>query len=179
VCSRIAVAPATVVIPAKEALSAMECLLEKLLAPRPLSKSRDFCPIWLSSDGVNLSIKRVKACDCPGNAEQIYGLFRLSNFGFDCGTFGSPTLPLPDRLAQIAEAKKGRKNRDEKGCHRPARGPPTLPSYNAVEPDGFHKAPGTPHNAVRRRRRLAWGSKQSAPDAFNGTDRAPHWFIFC
>jgi hypothetical protein len=90
-----------------------------------LSQSRDFSPIWLSSDSVNLSIKRVKACDCPGHAEQIHGFLRLSTFGFDCGTFGSPTLrsfcfryPLRDRLAQIAVASRHFAAMQHFGCFR-------------------------------------------------------------
>ena len=107
--------------------------LEKSPAPKVLSQSRDFSPIWLSSDSVNLSIKRVKAGDCPGHAEQIHGFLRLSNFGFDCGTFGSPALrsfcfryPLRYRLAQIAEAKVGRNIDGKKRVIVPLRGPPTL-----------------------------------------------------
>jgi hypothetical protein len=97
--------------------------------------------------GVNLSIKRVKACDCPGHAEQIHGFLCLGHFGFDCGTFGSPTLrlfrfryPLRNRLAQVAEAKEAREYRQEEECHRPARGLPSLLPYNAVGPDGFQIA---------------------------------------
>ena len=123
--------------------------LEKSPAQGFLSQSRDFSPIWLFSDSLNLSIKRVNACDCPGHAEQIHGFLRLSNFGFDCGTFGSPTLrlfrlryPLRDRLTQIAKAKEGREYRQEEACHRPARGPPTPPTVTPSNPTGFRLRAG-------------------------------------
>jgi hypothetical protein len=93
---------------------------------------------------LDLSLKRVKPCDCARNADQIECLFGPLNLSFDGRSLSRPSPdsfklqdPGPNRPADVGATAECKQQRQGRVHHGRTPAPASHHSHNAMEPVWF------------------------------------------